>query len=94
MSSAATTQLGLRRGLHDFPGWLVPRNPGLEDAIPSGLTVSGNQPLIKRAVGDTNFSEEPKLAVPKRGSKLNEPLMFANTGPSVQRLLCDEGNTT
>ena len=94
VSSAATTQLGLRRGLHDFPGWLVPRNPGLEGTIPSGSTVGGDQPLVKRAVGDTNFSEEPEnpSAKPASGGLVT---YCAGTGipTSVHSLLAASGFT-
>ena len=31
---------------------------------PSGLTVGGNPIFIKRAVGDTNFPEEPEFRLP------------------------------
>src|SRR6266571_9056799 len=41
-----------------FPGQLVPRNPGLEGAIPSGLTIGGNQPPL----ADPNFPAEPQKA--------------------------------
>ena len=56
-----TTPLGLAGVRKHYPGWLVPRNPGLEDSAPLGLSDGANDqvsdfPLLKFGppIGITN----------------------------------------
>ena len=54
------TPLGLDGRLRHFPGWLVPRNPGLWDGIPLGFsidTISG----LRSAVPRPHFPRDTSL---------------------------------